>query len=104
VIVGVGHCRHRRPTTSRLAGRRSTATRRPAPTGATKVTCTELAFQVADEALQLFGGNGLTREYPLEKLFRDARAARIEDGENNLLSMKFGYLTTLLQRSGQLGS
>jgi acyl-CoA dehydrogenase len=81
-----------------------TPAKHPYYTGATKVTCTELAFQVADEALQLFGGNGLTREYPLEKLFRDARAARIEDGENNLLSMKFGYLTTLLQRSGQLGS
>jgi acyl-CoA dehydrogenase len=76
----------------------------PYYTGAAKVTCTDLAFQVADEALQLFGGYGLTREYPLEKLFRDARAARIEDGENHLLNMKFGFLTTLLQRGGRLGA
>ena len=70
----------------------------PYYTASAKVTCTDLAFEVADEALQLFGGNGLTREYPVEKLFRDARAARIEDGENHLLAMKFGYLTSLLGR------
>jgi alkylation response protein AidB-like acyl-CoA dehydrogenase len=52
-----------------------------------KTYVTQAAFDVANEALQLFGGNGLTREYPLEKLFRDARAALIEDGENNLLSL-----------------
>ena len=69
-------------------------------TAGSKVTCTDLAFEVADEAVQLFGGYGLTREYPVEKLFRDARAARIEDGENHLLAMKFGYLTSLLHRAG----
>jgi acyl-CoA dehydrogenase len=75
-----------------------TPQKHPYYTGGSKVTCTELAFEVADEALQLFGGNGLTREYPVEKLFRDARAARIEDGENHLLAMKFGYLTAQLRR------
>lgn len=74
--------------------------RHPYYTAGSKVTCTDLAFEVADEAIQLFGGYGLTREYPVEKLFRDARAARIEDGENHLLSMKFGYLTSLLYRAG----
>jgi acyl-CoA dehydrogenase len=76
----------------------------PYYTGATKVTCTDLAFDVVDEALQIFGGNGLTREYPLEKLFRDARAARIEDGENHLLNMKFGFLASLLHRGHRLGA
>lgn len=76
-----------------------TPAKHPYYTGGSKVTCTDLAFEVADEALQLFGGYGLTREYPLEKLFRDARAARIEDGENHLLNMKFGYLNALLYRS-----
>ena len=52
-----------------------------------KVTATDYACQAVDEALQLFGGNGLTKEYPLEKMFRDARAARIEDGENNMLGL-----------------
>lgn len=54
---------------------------------AVKVTCTQTAFEVASEALQIFGGNGLTREYPIEKLFRDARASLIEDGENGMLSI-----------------
>ena len=52
-----------------------------------KTTVTELALEVANEAVQIFGGNGLTKEYPVEKLFRDARAALIEDGENNVLSL-----------------
>ncbi|MGW2647152.1 acyl-CoA dehydrogenase family protein [Streptomyces sp. NPDC001393] len=76
----------------------------PYYTGGSKVTCTDLAFEVADEALQLFGGYGLTREYPMEKLFRDARAARIEDAENHLLNMKFGYLNTLLYQGGRVGA
>jgi alkylation response protein AidB-like acyl-CoA dehydrogenase len=54
---------------------------------ACKVLATETAFQVASEALQIFGGNGLSREYVIEKIFRDARASMIEDGENNVLSL-----------------
>jgi len=54
---------------------------------ASKVLSTKTAFEVASEAITIFGGNGLTREYPIEKMFRDARAAMIEDGENNILSM-----------------
>ena len=53
-----------------------------------KTFVTQSAFEVANEAIQLFGGNGLTAEYPVEKLFRDIRASLIEDGENNLLSLK----------------
>lgn len=55
-----------------------------------KTLVTQNAFDVCCEAMQLFGGNGLTREYPVEKLMRDARAALVEDGENNLLSLKGG--------------
>jgi len=58
---------------------------------AAKVGCTQLAFEVAHEALQMFGGNGMTREYPMEKLLRDARAGLIEDGCNELLAIKGGY-------------
>jgi alkylation response protein AidB-like acyl-CoA dehydrogenase len=42
---------------------------------------------VASQALQIFGGNGLSREYPVEKLLRDARASMIEDGCNEVLSL-----------------
>jgi acyl-CoA dehydrogenase len=54
---------------------------------AAKCFSTETAFQVASEAVQIFGGNGLSREYPVEKMFRDARAAMIEDGVNETLSL-----------------
>jgi alkylation response protein AidB-like acyl-CoA dehydrogenase len=54
---------------------------------ASKTFCTEGAFQVASTALGLFGGCGLSREYPIEKIFRDARASLIEDGTNDVLSL-----------------
>ncbi|TAK60260.1 MAG: acyl-CoA dehydrogenase, partial [Dehalococcoidia bacterium] len=41
----------------------------------------------ASEAIQLHGGYGLTKEMLVEKLFRDARAAMIEDGSNDILSL-----------------
>ncbi|MOA63800.1 Acyl-CoA dehydrogenase [compost metagenome] len=56
-----------------------------------KVTATEHAFEVASDAIQMFGGNGLTCEYPVEKIFRDARASMIEDGCNQVLAIKGGY-------------
>jgi len=52
-----------------------------------KVTVTEHALAAVSESMQLFGGNGLTREYPLEKMYRDARAATVEDGENHVLGL-----------------
>ncbi len=54
---------------------------------ASKTFCTQTAFEVASDAVQIFGGNGLCREYPVEKLFRDARASLIEDGENDFLGL-----------------
>ena len=59
---------------------------------AAKVHATQTAYEVASDALQIFGGNGLTLEYPLEKLLRDARAMLIADGCNELLAMKGGSL------------
>jgi alkylation response protein AidB-like acyl-CoA dehydrogenase len=54
---------------------------------ASKVFSTTTAFDVASAAVQIFGGNGLSREYPVEKLLRDARASMIEDGCNEVLSL-----------------
>jgi alkylation response protein AidB-like acyl-CoA dehydrogenase len=48
---------------------------------------TETAFRVASEAIQIYGGYGLTKEYVIEKIFRDARAAMIEDGVNETLAL-----------------
>jgi alkylation response protein AidB-like acyl-CoA dehydrogenase len=54
---------------------------------AAKTFCTQASFEVTSDALQIFGGNGLSKEYPVEKLFRDARASLIEDGTNDVLSL-----------------
>jgi alkylation response protein AidB-like acyl-CoA dehydrogenase len=54
---------------------------------ASKTFATTTAFEVASEALQIFGGNGLTRSFPIEKLLRDARASMIEDGCNEVLGL-----------------
>ena len=57
---------------------------------AAKVSVTQLAFEVANESLQIFGGNGMTKEYPMEKLVRDTRALLIADGCNEFLAIKGG--------------
>ncbi len=59
---------------------------------AAKITATRTAFEVASEALQMFGGNRLTREYPIEKILRDCRTSMIEDGCNEVLAIKGGDL------------
>jgi alkylation response protein AidB-like acyl-CoA dehydrogenase len=46
------------------------------------VTATQAAFEVASDALQMFGGYGPSREYPMEELFRDARSLLVADGNN----------------------
>lgn len=56
-----------------------------------KIHGTQAAFDVANEAVQIFGGNGLTKEYLVEKLFRDARAMLIEDGSNDSLAIAGGH-------------
>jgi alkylation response protein AidB-like acyl-CoA dehydrogenase len=96
----------RRVELCRAVARRSLAYARLSPlthpyvTAAGKVTVTQEAMRVVDEALQLFGGAGTSREYPIEKLFRDARAALIEDGENYVLTMRLGLLAQQLYADG----
>jgi alkylation response protein AidB-like acyl-CoA dehydrogenase len=67
---------------------------------AAKTFCTQASFEVCSDALQIFGGNGLSKEYPIEKLFRDARASLIEDGTNDVLSLA-GARRILAQADGR---
>jgi alkylation response protein AidB-like acyl-CoA dehydrogenase len=46
---------------------------------------TDAAFQVCNDALQLHGGYGVIREYPLERLLRDARVHQIVEGTNEIM-------------------
>lgn len=96
----------RRVEMCRSVARRSLAYARLSPQGhpwataSAKVTVTEEAEKVVMEAFRLFGGNGTTLEYPIEKLVRDVRAALIEDGENTILTMRLGILCQELYEAG----
>lgn len=50
-----------------------------------KRLATDLGFQVCNEALQLHGGYGYIKEYPLERLLRDARVHQILEGTNEIM-------------------
>jgi len=46
---------------------------------------TDIGYQVCDEALQCFGGNGYIKEYPMERYLRDSRVHRILEGTNEIM-------------------
>jgi alkylation response protein AidB-like acyl-CoA dehydrogenase len=49
-----------------------------------KIFSSEVAERAASLAVNLFGGNGFVKEYPVEKLFRDAKIGQIYEGTSNL--------------------
>ena len=51
---------------------------------------TDAGFNVINEALQLHGGYGYIREYPLERLLRDARVHQILEGTNEIMRVIVG--------------
>jgi len=52
-----------------------------------KLYATEVALEVANEALQIIGGYGYTKMYPVEKLLRDVRLLRIYEGTSEVQRM-----------------
>jgi len=52
---------------------------------AAKVAASETAMFAADEAVQVFGGYGYMRDYPVEKLMRDAKGTEIYEGSSEIL-------------------
>ncbi|MDB5769476.1 MAG: acyl-CoA dehydrogenase, N-terminal domain protein [Collimonas fungivorans] len=46
---------------------------------------TDIGFQICNEALQIHGGYGYIREYPLERHFRDVRVHQILEGTNEIM-------------------
>jgi len=50
-----------------------------------KLLATQVACEVADEAIQILGGHGYMREFPVERAWRDARLARIGAGTDEIM-------------------
>jgi alkylation response protein AidB-like acyl-CoA dehydrogenase len=49
-----------------------------------KLYCSEIAKEVADEAVQLHGGYGLMKEYDIERFYRDQRLLQIGEGTSEI--------------------
>ena len=52
-----------------------------------KCFATDMAMKATTDAVQVHGGNGYTREYPVEKLMRDAKLMQIYEGTNQIQRM-----------------
>jgi len=55
-----------------------------------KVFATDTAMKVSTDAVQLFGGYGFCRDYPIEKYMRDAKITQIYEGTNQIQRMVIG--------------
>jgi alkylation response protein AidB-like acyl-CoA dehydrogenase len=49
-----------------------------------KLYCTDVAMEVATEAVQILGGYGYIKEYPVERMMRDAKITQIYEGTNEI--------------------
>ena len=59
----------------------------PATASMAKYWLTDLQCKVVDECLQLFGGYGYMNEYPIARMYRDARVQRIYGGTNEIMKL-----------------
>jgi len=53
-------------------------------TSMAKVFASDMAMKVTTDAVQIFGGYGYMREYPVEKMMRDAKILQIYEGTNQI--------------------
>ena len=52
-----------------------------------KASCSEAGFSVPDDAIQVLGGAGYTREWPIEQWLRDARMMSIAEGSSGIQAL-----------------
>ena len=55
-----------------------------------KLTATETAMFVTDEAVQIFGGYGYVKDYPVERYLRDAKVTEIYEGTSEIQRVVIG--------------
>ena len=61
-----------------------------AEASAVKLVCSETAGRVIDKAVQIFGGRGYMREFPVERLYREIRVDRIWEGTSEIQRVVIG--------------
>ena len=59
-----------------------------------KLVASEAAVYVTDEAIQILGGNGYTRDYPVERMHRDAKIFTIFEGTSEIQRLVIGRALT----------
>ncbi|KAA0115933.1 acyl-CoA dehydrogenase family protein [Mycolicibacterium sp. P9-22] len=59
-----------------------------------KLVASETAVYVTDEAIQILGGNGYTRDYPVERMHRDAKIFTIFEGTSEIQRLVMGRAIT----------
>ena len=65
----------------------------------------ELATRCADKALQIHGGYGYVKDYPIERIYRDARITRIYEGTSEVQRMVIaGQLLGRLRIKDEIGA
>jgi cyclohexane-1-carbonyl-CoA dehydrogenase len=52
-----------------------------------KCFCSDIAMKITTDAVQILGGYGYTKDYPVERLFRDAKLTQIFEGANEIQRM-----------------
>ena len=65
-----------------------------------KVFASDTAMKVTTDAMQIFGGVGYMRDYPIEKMFRDAKITQIYEGSNQVLRNAIAFELRKKRRPG----
>ncbi len=66
-----------------------------------KLFPTDMAMQVTVDAVQVMGGHGYMREYPVEKMIRDAKILQIYEGTNQIMRNIIGLALNRIWVDGQ---
>jgi len=60
----------------------------------TKLMCSDTAMKVTTDAVQICGGIGYLRDFPVEKFMRDAKITQIYEGTNQIQRNEIGFAIT----------
>ena len=60
------------------------------PAAMSKLIASDMAMEVTTDAVQLMGGSGYMKEYPVEKMMRDAKIIQIYEGTNQIMRQIIG--------------